>query len=406
MSMRVLFPVGALALIGGCYRPSIESCQYECFEDRCPDGLVCNAGGMCARSTDEVCSPGPGPDSACGWPATSNVDPCAASVAPGADWRISNNITIDTDDMALAIPGFPSGGVRSISMQSSGADVALLAVADLRLDEGATAMVVGNRPLVILVHGTATIEGAIRYTFRDPASSCESTGGTGTMSTVPGGTSGGGGGGGFGQRMGRATGGAPGGDSGDGGQGGAGGPPTGNAALVPLRGGCAGGRGGGAFGQPGAPGGGAIQISAREGIRVTGRVEANGGAPLPAAIVMDGGGGGGGGAGGGILLESQLIELGGVARLCANGGGGGAVDSTNTSAEPGQCSNSPATGGGITSRGGNGGSRDADPTAGAGFATSESGGGGGGGGVGRIRINGRVRGVPAVCSPGGCEGAP
>ncbi|MGN6104280.1 MAG: hypothetical protein ACTHU0_04185 [Kofleriaceae bacterium] len=400
--MRFLFPVGALALIGGCYRPSIESCQYECFEDRCPDGLVCNAGGMCARATDEVCSPGPLPDSACGWPTASNLDPCAVRAEPGADWRISSEITIDTDDATLAIPGFPAGGVRMISMQRGGDDVALLAVADLQLDSGAIVTVEGNRPLAFLVHGTANIEGAIRYTFRDPASMCEGVGGVGTTS-VESSSGGGGGGGGFGQRAGRATGGAPGGDSGVGGEGGAGGSPTGNAALVPLRGGCAGGRGGGAFGQPGAPGGGAIQISARDAIRVTGQVEASGGAPPP-GVAMGGGGAGGGGAGGGILLESRLVELGVQARLCANGGGGGAVDNSSNAAEPGQCSNAPARGGGATRPGGSGGSLDADPMPGAGAGTGASGGAGGGGGVGRIRINGTVRGMPSVCSPESCAG--
>lgn len=141
------------------------------------------------------------------------------------------------------------------------------------------------------------------------------------------------------------------------------------ATLEPLVGGSGGGGGGdgacgGDCGWPGGGGGGAIQISAVEGINLSGAIRARGGNGFgdPGSPA---GGAGGGGSGGAILLEGPSVTIGGV-RLDVSGGGGGDAG------------------------GGSGGAgATADLSAGQGASGNQDleGGAGGGGGGGRVRIN-------------------
>lgn len=59
LSLR-LCAVIALA-VAGCYRPDIGRCYLACADnDACPDGLVCNASGVCASSLADNCTDVPG----------------------------------------------------------------------------------------------------------------------------------------------------------------------------------------------------------------------------------------------------------------------------------------------------------------------------------------------------------
>jgi hypothetical protein len=162
--------------------------------------------------------------------------------------------------------------------------------------------------------------------------------------------------------------------------------------LVPLRGGCVGGFVTGSGSIAGA-GGGALQVSSRTKITVT------------VAGVVDAGGGGGafflvggaGGSGGGILLEAPVVAVGGT--LAANGGGGAcgatAGEDGRTTPRAGSASGLAALGGVCSDpsqgNGGNGGTKDAAPRAGASVTNASTAiGGGGGGSVGRIRVNTRT----------------
>ncbi len=51
----------AVALLAGCYRPEVDSCFLRCGNNNaCPDGLECNAQGVCATSQSTVCDELPG----------------------------------------------------------------------------------------------------------------------------------------------------------------------------------------------------------------------------------------------------------------------------------------------------------------------------------------------------------
>ncbi|MFN0250324.1 MAG: hypothetical protein ACKV2T_25825 [Kofleriaceae bacterium] len=182
-------------------------------------------------------------------------------------------------------------------------------------------------------------------------------------------------------------------------------PVYGDPSLVPLTGGMSGEASGGSAGG----GGGALQISARESIQVTGTINAGGGGGGGGVSAESLAGGGGGGSGGAILLEALTVVVNG--KLYANGGGGGGAGGEtragSTGGNGGYNDLSPAYGGdgddgggcalqGTTSGGwgGVGGRGPDSPTIG-GPSDSVSGcfnyafvgGGGGGGAVGRIRIN-------------------
>ena len=85
---------------------------------------------------------------------------------------------------------------------------------------------------------------------------------------------------------------------------------------------------------PGGAGGGAIQLSSRMAISITGTIVAGGaggeGSPLNAAV-----GGGGGGAGGYIGFDSGSLAIDAGAIVAANGGGGGAKLCVHDHGKPG-----------------------------------------------------------------------
>jgi hypothetical protein len=433
VELGLRFVLGSLVVAAaGCYRPSIEPCKLACSTaGTCPGELVCNA-GMCVASMSDVCSAGDGgladarPDSSCGWPNITNLDPCMLNVDGATEtWTVDGSWVVNTS----ATPPTATGAgavVPVVVVDQTLADpslptVALIRVKNLDVQTNGLITVQGERPLVILVGDSATIRGTIRVL---PASfECASPGGDAPMSLAG---TGGGGGGGLGVND-HGTAGAAGGRGGAA-SGTAGGTPgtSGMAvadpaalALSPLRQGCPGGRGGRdsvMLPENRGPGGGAIQISARTRISiVSGTIEAGGGGGLPGPQGGAEGtrthfGGGGGGSGGAILLEAPSVNL-DAAQLCANGGGGGgSSENLYESGTRGGCSTAGAPGGGVGSGygpygvGGNGATAIANATpgsegregnliataAGSGSRTDAGGGGGGGGGVGRIRINGVV----------------
>lgn len=181
---------------------------------------------------------------------------------------------------------------------------------------------------------------------------------------------------------GHATTGAAGGNVGETKLGGASGGASGTDTLVPLRGGCSSGEV--------VTGGGAVQLSSRTRVLVSGTINANGGMGIPFQDVVAGGG-----AGGGILLEAPTVELGITAKLLANGGAGASIHGSGTMS----LTLAPATGGVCNAasqycgNGGNGAAVGIPATNGGSTSYSSLpptiGSGGGGGGLGRIRVNTR-----------------
>ena len=267
---------------------------------------------------------------------------------------------IDTSGAVTLANWCGSAPTPLIRPQSGGPELVVLPLTGLTVAAGSTLRVVGSRPVVLMVQGTARIAGSIDVSARDAApgpggnSMCnESKGGNGR------GTSGldgsGGGGGGFGTQ------GGAGGTDID--QPGGPGIVRGNDTLVPLIGGCSGGPGGGCPGVPGG-GGGGVQISVSAELTVSGSIQAKGGAG--ALGCGNDAGGTGGGSGGAILLEADALRVSG-SMLSLGGGRGG-----------------NGQGGSV---GGAGATRVGEP-GGRGSDGSGSGGGGGGGGYGRLRLRG------------------
>ncbi len=140
--------------------------------------------------------------------------------------------------------------------------------------------------------------------------------------------------------------------------------------LQPLRAGSGGGTGGDTDGflvggWPGGGGGGALQISARDFINLSGSIFANGGDGGENPVFRDNGGGGGGGSGGAILLEAPMLMFNGSIEV--RGGNGGT--------------------GGAGPGGSGGAGAEIDGSDGADRQGSDESGGGGGGGGGRVQLN-------------------
>jgi len=416
----------ALALLlAACKSPSYSNGGLVCgASGDCPRGLHCAVDGTCWRNGEDptpladpdlamsdpvdlalggdvdLGSVGPDLAPVCGWSMSpTNFDACAAGV-PSGDWIVTNG-TYDTDSA-----GGASGPVGTVVQQSGGPMVRLLRVGRFNVPPGISLTIQGSMALIIAAD-TVDVAGNI--------SVFDGTGGA-SCSVVVNGIAGtrcgsGGAGGAFG-----ASGGAGGGCSGVTGP--TGPSEIGNATLTPLFGGCPGGLGGGAGtatrGFPGGPGG-ALQISARVSLSVTGVINAGGGGGGGGIGTLSGctgggcaSGGGGGGSGGAILLESPMVLVGG--HVCANGGaGGGGGGNGNTTGAGGgggaTCADMPSTGGAGLSGGGGGqsGGHTAHPPGYDAVAiTTLDGGGGGGGSVGRIRIraaNATPISIGAVVSP-------
>jgi hypothetical protein len=338
----------------------------------------------------------------------SNFDPCETShIVHPALTLVAGTYTFAPATGVLAL-----NGTTVQTLPTSGTSPAVLSLAGLVMPASSTLRIAGSTPLIIAVHGGASIDGTITVS----AEMARPGPGGGTCMAGPGANAlvgpanwtagGGGGGGGFGTAGG--TGGT--GDVETGfpkTPGGTPSPANSDPMLVPLRGGCSGGAGGEedpsctSTGTPGVGGGGggALQISVRNGLALatTARLAANGGGGgrgLNATFTGGGHvgvGGGGGGSGGAILVEALTVSIAPSAMLCANGGSGGGGTHNNdgpiTDGSDGPCALSAAPGGsGNAASGGNGGFGSTAPQNGENGSRQDDGGGGAGGAVGRIRV--------------------
>lgn len=290
---------------------------------------------------------------------------------------------------------------RALPAVGDAPPMGVFVMGSLSVPSGATLAGGGNHSLVLLVDGDVDIAGTVHvaassdFAGRTPPGGA--AGAPGLISgTAADGEGPGGGGGGAGSPDGGGGGGGLGSTGGDGGPmtPGVGGPVVGNISLVPLVAGSGGGAGG-APGGGGGRGGGAVQISARGSISVSGTINAcgEGGDGGQIQMMMDmttgeitiaTGGGGGGGSGGSVLLEAHSVSIDGI--VAANGGAGGQGSFQDESQVDGADGDpevvpAPSTGGNNAGGAGSG----LDGVAGDGLTNNE--GGGGGGGAGRIRIN-------------------
>lgn len=331
----------------------------------------------------------------------SNVDG-SLFVATG-EIRIDSDTRWETGDCA-ALPGSP----QTVA-QSGYPSLCVVRTARFIVEAGARLDVRGNQALVILASEFAHVEGEIDVSAdgrragpggSGPTTSTAPTGAGNGAAGVdgPGNTDGGGGGGGLC------------GDGGDGGNadgtsGGAGGAAPGAAwDLSPLRGGWGGGLGGaGQSAGRGGAGGGAVQISVRGELILSGPIYAGGGRGERG---KDGtrddhniGAGGGGGSGGAVLLEAESVVFSGGGVVQANGAGGAGAASCRTAGDASDGSDGrdhpsrppggaqgPTCGADYGSNGGDGGGIPIAGENGESHGSSGGNGGGGGGGAGCVLI--------------------
>lgn len=344
----------------------------------------------------------------CPWPyAPSGFDPCAgvpSGMLPVLDLSEVGVYVYDTDDNTLT----PPTGSDLVVLSTLVGGARVIWSGSFKVGPQATLRVTGDVPLVVVSQSTVTIDGTVDVgsylvgSDRVGAGSNPAVCATATlfgMTCSHGGS--GGGGGGFG------TAGASGGvgglthDCGLGGSagipGGPGGPASADLSL--LRGGCDGGDGAdgnGPDGGDGGDGGGAIQLLARDVLRVgsTGKVLAGGGGGTGGNNGRSGGGGGG--SGGSLLLGGTSITIAGVLAANGAGGGGGSNGSQAGHGADGLPSLTVAVGGmpeGTSGTGGNGAAGALPATAGTGV---DRGGGGGGGGAGKIRLTTKPGNAPVT----------
>jgi hypothetical protein len=293
---------------------------------------------------------------------------------------------------------------------------------DFELDTDVNLRVMGTMPLIIASKSSMDIKGNISVsslflsTFlpgagSEPAACGTNPSGRGEDCEHGGAGGGGGGFGGAGGTGGKGASGHTDCDSpdefGDGNIESTGGTGGGMAAIpTVLRGGCAGreggeGNGGATFGI-GAPGGGAIHLTAATTLTVTGSINAGGAGGRKATGSRAAGGGGG--SGGMIGVEAIMIDLafGGVVAANGGGGGGGGNGSGAEDGEDAPQNGDQANGGAPESQGTAGGDGGWLNTANGGSVTptAQRGGGGGGGGAGYILYyQDSTPGVAATISP-------
>ncbi len=335
---------------GGSEPPCVGD-DFECLDDgtaqQCVNGSW-ETLGACPLGCDEnlgICQ------------VPSNVEPDAlgagtdsVAVTPGGPGLTFNTDTGEiTMGMTVVRPAGvgldPNSGIAFASTPQGSGEPALgvFSMTDLTVPDGAVLSGVGKGALVLLVDGTAQIDGLVTVAAADANPGPGGFPG-GAPGTVGGGPcpgqpgdgaavghyctsgSGGAGYGGLGGPGGACTCASP-----DNYAAGLGGPICGVAELIPLLGGSGGSGGSIAAGGPSNPGpggsgGGALQITAAGAILVsaTGRIDAGGeGGKLTTSA-----GGSGGGAGGALLLEAPAVTISVGAVLAANGGGGGGGDCT------------------------------------------------------------------------------
>ncbi len=401
-------------LLAGCFDPSFHdpTCGPA---GECPSEMTCVA-GVCrsmasldpdaqaltsdgqpdamvftTQDADPDLPDGPSPCSLWSY-APANV-PCTNPTGP---WNVGSTATFNTDTGALTVGTTPASSV--VTQMGATQQARVVVVDSLDIPTGITLTVRGTLPLILIVHGTATIAGTL-----DASANLEVPGpnGNATQCTASGtgiagsggSAAGGGGGGGFG---------GSGGSGGDGNNNTGGNPGTAitgaPATLSPLRGGCAGGKGGddtAGSGGLGGAGGGALQLSARDAISVSGTVKAGGGGGHGAQPSYSGGGGGG--SGGALLLEAPNVNAVSTAKVCANSGAGGEGSGNNAGLVGGDgvCQSAAVGGTGGSTNGGDGGtgtngSVTNGNNGGNGGSLPVGGGGGGGGGRGIIRVRGTL----------------
>jgi hypothetical protein len=332
-------------------------------------------------------------------PAPKHFKPCAVG-APTAGLSLSTpGVWIyNTDTGWLTDPNASGTSPQNKKLTLGSVVVRVVSVTSFVLAKGVTLRAKGNLPLVLAAWTSATVDGTIdASSARDLMSGKQTLGAGGnaavcstgapTAGKSSSGKGGGGGGGGFGE---------DGGDGGDGDGGSAVKGSLGASAPAPLsmvRGGCPGAKGGASGGGSSGWGGGALQITARAAITVTGKLLA-GASGGNGGVTLSSGGGGGGGSGGYLGLEAPTVTL-SSAILAANGGGGGGGAASNVPGLPGangQPSAAFAAGGVgavFGAAGGNGGTGGykGKLTGQAGkSAPIGGGGGGGGGGAGHLVI--------------------
>lgn len=411
----------------------------------CEDGLSCSSAGVCCESGKSAADcgscQGQIPDGCggridCGGKYlcfgfdTGTIDGSDPGLLPASapNVTLSADATLDSTG-AGSLTGFDDGAPMLID----GGDHLVAVMASLSVAEGVSLQLVGDKPVVLVVFGDATVDGTIDASGRGGAAAGAGGGTTGagggaacsTGAGRPGSDDsnaqtglGGGGGGAFG----------PGAAAGGGGSGtfvwvvfpvagplgGAAGASEAAAQLEPIRGGCPGGNGAGSNPASGGAGGGGVQLSVAGTLRLgpASLVLAGGGG---GAGGRSGGGGGGGGSGGGIRLEAGSLRMDPTARVIANGGGGGggagpgnADGGTGADLTVGGASPGGAMGEGA-GRGGTGGSRSAASPGTDAMAGTLAGGGGGGGSAGVIRIDAHevceisaMRASPAPITGGTC----
>ncbi len=353
-----------------------------------------------------------------------HFDACAIP-APSTGLDLDGAWTLSTDTGVLTGSSTitPAGGALT---QSGGPNAYIISIQSLKIETTGSLRVIGTAPLVVASWGDVDVLGSIDAgstsagsagAGASPSSLCGANatgvatqGGIGVST----GGSGGGGGGAF---------------HGNGGHGGIGDSPpgptggTGGVAVSPptiVRGGCSGAPSGEAGSDPSASdptavatggiGGGALQLSSRTSISITGHVLSGGGggggAPDNSAC-----GGGGGGAGGLLGFDAASISF-ANAIIAANGGGGGGSSPfgtglVGTPGQDGQPSGTQAIGGAVSS------CSEAGMLGGAGSTTSGAsstnpveacGGAGGGGGVGFVLTWGIVSQAGSTISPAALPG--
>lgn len=254
-----------------------------------------------------------------------HLDPCDPPPINGA-LVIDADATYDTDSNELALD---SGTLEpdTIVLQDLEPNVRVLFVADLDITDGATLSITGSMPLLLASNDSVDVAGALSVAAdldtgaagSDPANCALGPPEPGENDS---GGAGGGGGGGF---QGTGGDGGDGNDDNGGSNGGGGGAAVGLTPATP-RGGCSGADGGegsnATFGLGGA-GGGAIQVSARNRIAVTGTGAINAGGGGGGGAQGSDCGGGGGGSGGYVRLDAPDVDVLETAAVAANGGGGG-----------------------------------------------------------------------------------
>ena len=406
------------AWLAGCAAHGTFTCAQD---SQCGAGGRCEPAGYCSFP-DSTCGSGRRYDQyagagyesvcvgeeMCQWPyPASNIDVCnAGAVQPTFHPAQGNTYTIDTTDGSWTIgeETHYDGPPTTVVTQAGGGMVRVLNVRGFEIDSSTRLQTTGPLPLVIVVHGMATVAGSIVAQGTMSAGDCIAANTGGDATGGKGG--GGGGGGGYGGN------GARGGMGSSVIAGGVGGMTSGDPMLTPLGAGCAGVAGGdpigGTTGGDGGRPGGGVQLTVENELTVSGNVDAHGNGGRGGQPNSSGaGGGGGGGAGGSILLEANVLQIDSNGRICANGGAGGeggGASAGGGDGNDGTCSATQGATGASTiagaGGGGGGGFGTTPPDVGGSSTTAPNGAGGGGGSVGRIRLRGiNTRAIEGTISP-------